>query len=142
MSATYTRTRATKKKLKTLQGGESALAESIAPASRKEREEFSALKEIEQHPTEAGLEHVVKGLIEKHAAQPNPLEKATSEIPGVHQIEQAGEAAESTAKFLGKLTEVKTWERIGKILIGVAIVFFGLFLFAKAIGAKVPKGKR
>lgn len=47
--------------------------------------------------------------------------------------EETGKALGNIAGDIGKLTEVKTWIRIGKVLAGAIIVIFGLWLLAKAV---------
>lgn len=51
----------------------------------------------------------------------------------VNTAQETGQALTKVAGDIGKLTEVKTWERIGKVLGGALIVLLGLWLLVRAI---------
>lgn len=65
------------------------------------------------------------------------IEKAPGEalekVPGVKAVKEAEVAAVSTAHFLGELSELKTWVRIGKVLLGGILILLGLWMLLKAM---------
>lgn len=101
----------------------------------KEAEEFGAGL-LEPSPT-SEVKPIEKAYGEANKETGRQLEE---HVPGaktvkhVADVTEAGvEAAGHIAGDIGKLTEVKTWIRIGKVLAGAIIVIFGLWLLAKAI---------
>lgn len=102
---------------------------------------------------EKELNYVGKVLGSPQQAFEAPYE-AYKEVEGgvktvVKGAEAAASASESVEGFLGKLSDINTWTRIGKILAGALLILFGLYLFAKAVSpaavsttVKVAKGIR
>jgi hypothetical protein len=62
------------------------------------------------------------------------LGKAVTEAPKqLPVVKEVFESTESVGKFIGHLTELKTWVRVGKVILGGVLILLGGWMLLKAI---------
>lgn len=76
------------------------------------------------------------------------VEKGAEHLPLVGGIIKTAKEAEKSAKslseFLGEISKVSTWERVGKVIAGVLLIAFALYMFVKVAtpSGVIPKGMK